>query len=260
MARSTRPPSVGPSDHRQLDVALGAQLGHGLEQGHQALHRDVAARGDHDPARRWAARRRWAGRRCGRRRPARPSCARARPPSAPRCPGGEFCETVTTAGRARATRSCMPRKPNQRRVVKRCQGLVVCDSASWRSTVMGWCSVVSRGHPSSTMPSMPLPRHWLSWTTSNSSRRWASSWRARSEKARGSPKPAVHMMANSIQSSRDVNSLRCGHPEGVGVPVEVEPGHGREADARRRARARAGPRRPRPSGPRATSSRVRWRV
>ena len=30
----------------------------------------------------------------------------------------------------------------------------------------------------------------------------ASSWRARSEKASGSPKPAVHMMANSIQSSR----------------------------------------------------------
>ena len=39
----------------------------------------------------------------------------------------EFCDTVSTAGRARATRTCMPRKPNQRRVVNRCQGFVVCD-------------------------------------------------------------------------------------------------------------------------------------
>ncbi len=43
---------VGPADHRQLDVALGAQLGHRLEQRHEALHGDVAARGDHDPPRR----------------------------------------------------------------------------------------------------------------------------------------------------------------------------------------------------------------
>ena len=45
-------------------------------------------------------------------------------------------ETVTTAGRARATRSCMPKKPYQRRVVKRCQGFVVWDRSSSRSTVM----------------------------------------------------------------------------------------------------------------------------
>ncbi len=128
----------------------------------------------------------------------------------------EFCETVTTAGSARATRTCMPRNPNQRRVVKRCQGFVVCERASWRSTVIGWCSVVNRGHPSSTISSIPRPRHWLSCTTSNSSRRCASCWRARSEKASGSPKPAVHMMPNSAQSSRDVNSLGCGTRKGSG--------------------------------------------
>ena len=128
----------------------------------------------------------------------------------------EFCDTVTTAGRARATRTCIPRKPNQRRVVKVCHGFVVWDRASWRSTVMGWCRVVSRGHPSATMPSMPVPRHWLSCTTSNSSRRSANSRRARSEKASGSPKPAVHMMPNSSQSSREVNSRRCGTRNGSG--------------------------------------------
>ena len=41
----------GPADHDQLDVALGAQLGHRLEQRDEALHGDVARGRDHDPAR-----------------------------------------------------------------------------------------------------------------------------------------------------------------------------------------------------------------
>ena len=49
----------------------------------------------------------------------------------------EDCETVTTAGRARATLTCILKKPNQRRVVKRCHAFVVCESASSRSTVIG---------------------------------------------------------------------------------------------------------------------------
>ena len=49
----------------------------------------------------------------------------------------EDCETVTTAGRARATLTCIPKKPNQRRVVKRCHGFVAWESASSRSTVIG---------------------------------------------------------------------------------------------------------------------------
>ena len=128
----------------------------------------------------------------------------------------EDCETVTTAGRARATRTCMPKNPNQRLVVKRCHGFVVCERASWRSTVIGWCRVVNSGHPSSTMPSIPVPRHWLSWTTSKSPRRSASSRRTRREKASGSPNPAVHMMPNSTQSSRLVNSRGWGTRKGSG--------------------------------------------
>ena len=77
-------------------------------------------------------------------------------------------DTVTTRGKDRATRTCIRRKPNQRRWVKRCQGLVAWLRASWRSTVIGWCRVVSSGQPSSIIPSIPLPRHWLSWIRSNS--------------------------------------------------------------------------------------------
>ena len=53
-------------------------------------------------------------------------------------------DTVTTRGRARATFTCMRRKPNQRRWVNCCQGLVAWLRASWRSTVIGWCSVVEQ--------------------------------------------------------------------------------------------------------------------
>ncbi len=38
----------------------------------------------------------------------------------------EFSDTVTTAGSARATRTCIRRKPNQRRWVKVCHGFDVC--------------------------------------------------------------------------------------------------------------------------------------
>ena len=106
-------------------------------------------------------------------------------------------DTVTTRGRARATLTCIRRKPNQRRWVNCCQGLVAWLSASWRSTVIGWCSVVSSGQPSSIIPRMPLPRHWLSWTRSNSWRRPARRRRARRLNVQGSGKPAVHITPNS---------------------------------------------------------------
>ena len=46
-------------------------------------------------------------------------------------------DTVITRGSARATRTCMRRKPNHRRWVKFCQGLAAWARASCRSTVMG---------------------------------------------------------------------------------------------------------------------------
>ncbi len=49
----------------------------------------------------------------------------------------EDSDTVTTRGRARATLTCIRRKPNQRRWVNCCQGLVAWLRASCRSTVIG---------------------------------------------------------------------------------------------------------------------------
>ena len=64
-------------------------------------------------------------------------------------------ETVMIRGRDRATFTCMRRKPNQRRWLNCCHGLVVWLRASWRSTVIGWWRVSRTGHPSSIIPWMP---------------------------------------------------------------------------------------------------------
>ena len=116
----------------------------------------------------------------------------------------------------------MPRNPNQRRVVKRCHGFVVCDRASWRSTVMGWCSVVSSGQPSSTMPSMPLPRHWLSCTTSNSSRRSRQELAGPQRVGQGLAEAgrAHDGELDPVLPGGELAPVR--DPEGVGLAVEVE--------------------------------------
>ena len=152
----------------------------------------------------------------------------------------EDCETVRTAGRARATRTCMPKNPNQRVVVKRCHGFVVCERASWRSTVIGWCRVVNSGHPSWTMPSIPVPRHWLSWTTSNSPealRQQQAHPPGEGERLPESGR-AHDAELHPVLAARELAGM--GHAEGVGVAVQVQPGHGREADPG----VELGPRRP----------------
>ena len=115
MALSTRPPFVRPADDRQLHVTLGAQLGHRFEEGHQPLHGDVARRRHHDPARFGRDVVAWGGTRCGPRRPGTTVMRSGRTCICAAMSLREDCETVTTAGRARATRTCMPKKPNQRR-------------------------------------------------------------------------------------------------------------------------------------------------
>ena len=62
----------------------------------------------------------------------------------------------------------MRRNPNQRLWVRPFQGVSAWESASWRSTVIGWWSVTSSGQPSSSIPSSPEPSDWLSWTMSSS--------------------------------------------------------------------------------------------
>jgi len=89
------------------------------------------------------------------------------------------CDTVTMWSSCLMTRFCILRNEYQRRSVRRFHGpLANCRSRS-RSTVIGWCTVVSRGQPASWKLTMPGARHWLSCTMSNSSRRSASSFHTR---------------------------------------------------------------------------------
>ena len=152
----------------------------------------------------------------------------------------EFCETVTTAGRARATRTCMPRKPNQRRVVKRCHGFVVWDSASWRSTVIGWCSVVSSGHPSVDHAEHAGAEALVVVDD-------VELVAALGQQPAGPQREGQRLAEAGRAHDAELEPVlprgelaRVRDPERVGVAVEVEPGHGGEADAL----VELGPRRP----------------
>ena len=101
--------------------------------------------------------------------------------------------------------------------MKRCQALVVWSRASWRSTVIGWCSVVRSGQPSSIKPSMPGAEALVVVDEVELAAPGpASTLRMRWEKASGSPKPAEHMTANSVRAARSRNSRGCGTRNGSG--------------------------------------------
>ncbi|PQM44452.1 hypothetical protein C1Y40_05389 [Mycobacterium talmoniae] len=76
--------------------------------------------------------------------------------------------------------------------------------------------MATTGSPPAAILRSPVPKHWLSWTTSNSSRRAASSRAARRLKVRGSGNPAVHIVASSSRSIRSRISLGCGTRNGSG--------------------------------------------
>ena len=115
-------------DH-QLDVALGAELGHRLEQRDQPLHGDVARGRDHEPP----GHRLHVGRRANTVWSTPTGTTVMRSGSTPiwaTMSVLDDSDTVTMAGSRRATRTCMRRKPNQRRVVNLCQGLDAWSRAS----------------------------------------------------------------------------------------------------------------------------------
>ena len=176
MAWSTRPPSSGPADDGQLDVALGAQLGHRLEQGDQALHR---------------------ARRCDEVTMMRPgtgvTSSRGRNTvwSTPTGTtvirsgvdahlGGDVVARVLRHrehGRERARHADLhaeeaepaPRGEALPRVGRVRQGQLAVDRDR---VVQGGQAAASRPRP---CRACPVPRHWLSCTTSKSSRRSARS-------------------------------------------------------------------------------------
>ena len=118
---------LGLADEHELGVvALGAHLGQRLEQRHEALHRHVGAGGGHEPTGH-------AGDLGHRAEDLRVDAdghdvqaVVARRPSARTMSRLLDSDTVTTRGIARATFICMPRKPYQRRSVKRRHALVAC--------------------------------------------------------------------------------------------------------------------------------------
>ena len=153
----------------------------------------------------------------------------------------EFAETVSTAGSSRATRTCMRRKPNHRRVVNRCHAPSAWSRAIERSTVIGWWSVSSSGQPRRCSSRIPEPRHWLSWTRSNSSRlrgRARSGSGASTRGARRTRRRSI--VVNSTTSVSEVNSRRAGIRKGSGSRYRSSPRTGVKPDAL----VELGPRRP----------------
>ena len=124
-------------------------------------------------------------------------------------------DTVTNSGISRATVFCISANPYHRRTSGLRHHLAAATSRT-RSRVMGWCTVATTGRPDRAMDSSPVPRHWLSCTTSKSSRRSASSRAARRLKVLGSGKAAVQVANSSCRSIRVLISLGIGMRNGSG--------------------------------------------
>ena len=127
----------------------------------------------------------------------------------------EVDETVSSSGIWRATSFCISAKPYHRRTSGLRHHRAAATSRT-RSRVIGWCTVATTGRPSSAIFSRPVPRHWLSCTTSKSSRRSASIRAARRLNVFGSGKPAVQVVSSSSRSMRVLISLGHGMRNGSG--------------------------------------------
>ncbi len=158
-------------------------------------------------------------------------------------------ETVSSSGIWRATSFCISAKPYQRRT----SGLRhqrAAATSSTRSRVIGWCTVATTGRPSSAIFSRPVPRHWLSCTTSKSARRSASTRAARRLNVFGSGKSGRPRRQQLEQVDAGLDLVGPRNAERIGFAVEIEAGHLRQAHPRDRApRGRAGRRTPRRRGP-----------
>ena len=97
--------------------------------------------------------------------------------------------------------------------------------SSDRSRVMGWCTVATTGSPASAMVSRPVPRLWLSCTTSNSSRRSASSRAARRRESAGLGKAGGPHGGQFEQVDAIADLAGPRHAERVGLAVEVQAGN-----------------------------------
>ena len=127
----------------------------------------------------------------------------------------EVDDTVTSSGIRRATSFCISAKPYHRRTSGLRHHFAAATSRT-RSRVIGWCTVATTGSPASAIANRPVPRHWLSCTTSKSARRSASSRATRMLNVLGSGKPAVHVVSSSRTSMLVLISLGRGIRNGSG--------------------------------------------
>ena len=119
-------------------------------------------------------------------------------------------DTVMIRGIRLATWVCILVKAYQRRLPNSSQRVRACSISSFRSTVIGWWMVDRMGNFSRIcMSSTPQPRHWLSWTRSNSwvrLRRWS---RARMLNAIGSEKlPVLNDIASATSHRVFISQMR----------------------------------------------------
>ena len=124
-------------------------------------------------------------------------------------------DTVSSSGIWRATFCCISAKPYHLRT-NGFRHQRAAATSSTRSRVMGWWTVATTGRPSDSSFNRPVPRLWLSWTTSKSPRRSARIRAARRLNVRGSGKPAVQVVASSSRSIPSRISLGRGIRNGSG--------------------------------------------
>ena len=163
------------------------------------------------------------GTRCGRRRPARPSCARVARPSARRCRGCDDSDTVTIRGSRRATRICIRRNPNHRRCVKRCQAFV---GVGEGQLAVDGDRVVQRREQRPAVLEQPEQARPEALVVVDEVELAAPGGQQpcgpAARRSRGSGNPAVHMTRELEQVVGRLELARVRDPERVGVAVEVE--------------------------------------
>ena len=140
-------------------------------------------------------------------------------------------DTVSSSGIRRATSFCISANPYHRRT----SGLRhhrAAATSSTRSRVIGWCTVATTGSPAPAIFSRPVPRHWLSWTTSKSSRRSASdAGGAQAERLRlGEARRPRRQQLEQIDARLDLARPR--DAERVGLAVQVQARHLGQPDPR----------------------------
>ena len=143
----------------------------------------------------------------------------------------EFCDTVTTAGSARATRTCMRRNPNQRRVGEVLPGV---RRVRERQLAVDGDGVVQGGQQGP--PVLDHAQHAVAQALVVVDD--VEFVPALGQELAGPQRVGQRLAEAGRAHDAELDPVLpggelapVGHPERVGIPVQVEPGHRGEADA-----------------------------